>query len=558
MVKEGIDALHHPCTNAMLKRDRAFCIPKNQSFETRNKDFLKSKTHLLLLLSLGGGALDREVALLGNAGSVGLLGNLGAIPLGRGDGVDVEDVHGVDLLERTVLGLDDEEVDNNGKTETATTEDETEEPVDRVDDDGREERNQEVPDPVGGSGETHAGGTVAGRVQLSDDGPDKGSPGGGERDDEQAGEDNQHTAGSRVVGGGVGRKLEPTDESVDHETDESPESTSNKSLAATTLSNNIETTESANNVDGTENDLSDVGVAETGGLEDGGSIVEEEVGTGKLLTSLEGHTENGTVGHTGTSEALVPLGTNSGSLLIELDADVVDLVVDLLVVRVDTSVAGNDVASLVLTTGTVSVTGRLGQEKNTNTEDEGPEERDTVGDSPLSAVAVGIVGAVVDHVRGPDTEGDKELVAGDENTTDDTRSGLSLVHGDDNGKSTNADTVDETASGELAPGSAGRDLDDDTDGGPEGKERDGVLAANDIGKSTSDKRTNSGTTTEEGSDCALAVGAEDVGTIALELTEALKVVGHLEVTFGDNVSHIFNAKHSSSTYQKFDQMHNRT
>lgn len=298
----------------------------------------------------------------------------------------MENVHGVDLLERTVLGLDDEEVDDDGKTKTAATEDETEEPVDLVDDNSGEERDQEVPDPVGSSGKTHAGGTVAGRVELSNDGPDEGTPGGGERDDEQASEDDQNTSGGGVVVVSERRKLEVTDKGVDHETDESPESTDNEGLAATTLGNNVKTTESADNVDGTENDLGDVGVAETSSLENGCTVVEEEVGTGKLLTSLESHPENSTVGHTGTSEALVPLGADSGSLLVKLDTNVVDLVADFLVFGVDTGVAGNDVAGLVLTTGAVGETGRLGEEEDTDTEDEGPEERDTVGDSPLSAV----------------------------------------------------------------------------------------------------------------------------------------------------------------------------
>lgn len=138
--------------------------------------------------------------------------------------------------------------------------------------------------------------------------------------------------------------------------------------------------------------------------------------------------------------------------------------------------------------------------------------------------------AEVDHVRGPDTESNEELVASNKDTTDGARSGLSLVHGDDDGKSTNTDTIDETTGSELAPRGAGRDLDDDTDGSPEGEEGDTELASDDIGESTSDQGTDGGTTTEKSSDGTLAVGAEVVGTVGVLLTETSEVVGHLEVT----------------------------
>jgi hypothetical protein len=99
---------------------------------------LKPVHCLLLLISLGGVALDREVALLGDTRSGSILGDSGTIPLGGGNGVDVEDIHDVDLLERTVFGLDDEEADDNSKAKTAATEDETKESVDVVDDNSTE------------------------------------------------------------------------------------------------------------------------------------------------------------------------------------------------------------------------------------------------------------------------------------------------------------------------------------------------------------------------------------------------------------------------------------
>jgi hypothetical protein len=65
----------------------------------------------------------------------GVLGAMGlANPLGRSDGVDVLDVHGVDLLESSVLGLDDEEEDDGDEGSTTSGVDETVEVVNGISD----------------------------------------------------------------------------------------------------------------------------------------------------------------------------------------------------------------------------------------------------------------------------------------------------------------------------------------------------------------------------------------------------------------------------------------
>lgn len=267
-------------------------------------------------------------------------------------------VHGVDLLEGTVLGLDDEEEDDPEQCETAATKDEAVEVVNVTNNDLGEEGDEEVEQPVGGGSESHARSTVLGRVELGNDGPDEGTPGGGKGDDEEAGEDDED-----VTRGLVGYWInEVADKGVDHEADEGPSGTDHKSLAATTLGNNPETTESAEDVDRVENDLGNVGVLETSGGKDGCTVVEEEVGTGELLASLEGHTKDGTVKHTWASENLHDAGVGTGSLLLKLDANVVDLVVDFLVVWADTSKTSNNLAGFLLTSHTVCETGGLGEE----------------------------------------------------------------------------------------------------------------------------------------------------------------------------------------------------
>jgi hypothetical protein len=78
-----------------------------------------------------------------------ILGERGRIPLGAGDRVDVKDVHGVNLLERTALGLNHEEVDDDEEEDKGDGEDETVEVVDFVGDEGRAEGDDEVEQPVG-------------------------------------------------------------------------------------------------------------------------------------------------------------------------------------------------------------------------------------------------------------------------------------------------------------------------------------------------------------------------------------------------------------------------
>jgi hypothetical protein len=180
------------------------------------------------------------------------------IPLGAGDGVDVQHVHGVDLLERAVLGLDHEEVDGEEEQRAAHTEHETVEVVNPVGNQSRAERNDEVEEPVGSCREGHAGRTVASWVKFTNNGPDERSPSGGEGGDEQAGEDNHDVSG---LGGAQGVDVVQhvvSNESVDEETHEHPGGSTHHSLAAADVLNDPETEDSGDDVDGTQNDGSDV------------------------------------------------------------------------------------------------------------------------------------------------------------------------------------------------------------------------------------------------------------------------------------------------------------
>ena len=81
-------------------------------------------------------------------------------------------VHHVDALEREVRGLVEEEVDDDRAREVAPGEDEAVAVVDRVGDEGREEGEEEVPEPVARGGECGLARARAGREGLADEDPD--------------------------------------------------------------------------------------------------------------------------------------------------------------------------------------------------------------------------------------------------------------------------------------------------------------------------------------------------------------------------------------------------
>lgn len=351
-------------------------------------------TKARLLVLDDGPAAGAKVQSIGVGGTLSV--EAAAIPVGGGDRVDVQDVHGVDLLKSAALGLNHEEVDNPEQTEARATENQTVEVVDLLGDESGEERDQEVEQPVGSGSQSHGGGTVAGGVQLADDGPDQGTPGDGEGDDEQAGEDNHDLTGLGVVGAVTVGELVVTNEGVDEQAHEHPGSADHETLAAAAALNNPQRNQSSANVDGTENDRGNVRVRQAGGLEDGGAVVEEIVGARELLASLKNHTEKGAVEHTRAGEDLVPGVIAASGLSLLLVLNVLNLAVDELVIGGNTVQTSHDVAGLLNVALAVEPARRLGHEQDRATEEDGPEGGETVGNAPLGAVVVGILSTVGD------------------------------------------------------------------------------------------------------------------------------------------------------------------
>lgn len=350
-----------------------------------------------------------------------------------------------------------------------------------------QETDEEVEEPVGSSGESHAATAVLRGIHLSDDSPDKGTPCGSEGNNGQAGEGNEDGTGC----GGVERVLtvesEVANEGVDEEAHHHPGGTDHQRLSATTLLDDVETAEGTETVDRAENELGDVAVLETGGSKDGGTEVEEEVDTSELLTSLEDDTEDGAVHHALASEDVDKAGGGERVLFVKLLLDIGDLTVNTRGVDVETSKVGDGLSGLFLLTLSVGKSGRLGKQKDTSSEEKGPEEVETVGNSPGSTASV-VIGSPVDHLSTPDTKCNKELVARDDKTSDDSRSTLGLVHGNSNRKSTDTKTCNQSTNSVLVPGVLRSDLDNSSNASRQGGDRDGHATTNAITEIAGDKR----------------------------------------------------------------------
>ena len=181
-------------------------------------------------------------------------------------------------------------------------------------------------------------------------------------------------------------------------------------------------------------------------------VVEEVVGTSQLLEGLQSHTQADTVEHARRSEEFVPL--LAAGFGLELVLDLVELLEDDLVVLRHTIQLSHGGTGLVDAAVAEVETRRLREESHTTTEDDGEQEGQTEGDTPLGSTLKG-VGTQVDEVGQEDTEGDEQLVATDHGTTDVTGGTLTLVHGDEQGAGTNTQTSGPTTHDHLDPVAGG-------------------------------------------------------------------------------------------------------
>lgn len=264
---------------------------------------------------------------------------------------------------------------------------------------GCDDGDDAVPKPVGGGGETDTAGADGKGEDLADDDPGSGAPGGSEGRDVQADEGN-HSPGSVGVGGVIrsiaaGGSTDDTNDKLhdDHET-----GTPDKNGTATNLLNHDEGEGSAQHIDegGDHGDKERV-VDGAELLEEDGTEVEDEVDTGELLEHLDQDTNRGSadVGRRAgdlSLEARHPRSEIAGlrndrHLVLVVSDDFSELVLDELRVHGLAADAGKSVGSLVELALLNVVTRRLGQQRETDSENESPEELNGDRDAIRSAVA---------------------------------------------------------------------------------------------------------------------------------------------------------------------------
>lgn len=220
-------------------------------------------------------------------------------------------------------------------------------------------------------------------------------------------------------------------------------------------------------------------------------IIEEVVGTSQLLQRLQNHTQGDTVQHARSGDELVPhllLGFG-----VELLLDLLDFLEDDAVVLGDTIELGHGVTSTIDTAVTELETWALREASHATTENESKEEGKTQGNPPLLS-AFEMLGSQVNAVGKEDTKSDEQLVATDHGTTDLARSTLTLVHGNEQGATTNAKTSHPTAHDHLNPFTGrGRDLNNQADIEDDTPESDRPFTTKLIGYRSGNQSTNQGT-----------------------------------------------------------------
>ena len=303
---------------------------------------------------------------------------------------------------------------------------------------GGDDGNDGVPEPVGGGGQTDTTGADGQRENLADDDPGTGTPGGGEPKDEDGNEGDLGIDGGGVVSQallgiagirvGVVEANGHTNDGDEELADKHSTGTDDEDSATTEALDSPEGERSGADVDKSENERDEETVLNgTGGLEERGGVVEDEVDAGPLLHHLERGTQDGSAqvraglaetaleavgpatepGGVGDESTLVFLvGDNLGQFTLDVDG-VLGLATD-----TSKSVHGSgDVALLD------EVTGRVGEEEQTAAENQSPGELDGDGDAVGAGVGAALCG-VDDNGGKHDTNGDAELVSSDERTTD--------------------------------------------------------------------------------------------------------------------------------------------
>lgn len=348
--------------------------------------------------------------------------------------------HPVNLLKRETLGLGNEEVRVHQAGSAETTPDKEDRglhvTVVSADHVRSNDGNDGVPEPVGGSGQSNTAGTNGDREDLANENPGTRTPGRGEEEDVDGDQGDLGIDSGDVVGDsataairvGLVETGSNTDNGDDELADEHTEGTEDEKRTTTVLLNSVERERSGEDVDKGENERHQEGVADsTGGLQEGGGEVEDEVNTSPLLHHLKRGTENGAA----QIGLLLPERTSEAVLPASEPASIGDGVALVFLVGNNLSDFGFDVFritglatkfakssdSIIDTALLDVVTRRVGKEQETDTKNNSPDVLKSNGNTVGSGV-VAVLGTIDDARGQQQTNGNAELVATNESATD--------------------------------------------------------------------------------------------------------------------------------------------
>ncbi len=144
------------------------------------------------------------------------------------------------------------------------------------------------------------------------------------------------------------------------------------------------------------------------------------------------------------------------------------------------------------------VSGGFREQEESGCEDDGGDELDGDRDAVRAGIQ-SVLGGVVDAGGNHETQGDGELIAGDDGTTNLAGSDLGHVQDDDGRDETDTETSDDTADGEESNG-GGSQLESNTDGKDTAASDDGSPTSEPVGEVTGENGAEEGTGGEDGDD----------------------------------------------------------
>jgi hypothetical protein len=225
---------------------------------------------------------------------------------------------------------------------------------------------------------------------------------------------------------------------------------------------------------------------------------------------------------------------NNGLLVFSVGDNLSKLELDVLGVSGLTTEPSEHLSSLLDVSVLNIEPGGIGKEEQSDTKDKTPSELDTDGD-PVGTAIVAPLGGVGDARGEEDTDGDTELVARDEGTSNFTGADLGHVQNDDGRDKSDSDTSNDTTknnqgkSGSL--GSLSGSLNDDTSHVDNASPNDDDPSSELVSQVTSNERTKESTSREDRGNQRVVRGRQSSGVRSLnEVLEDSRSSDTIDVT----------------------------